>query len=97
LTKPWRDGTERKTKSLCMRCLLHCLWCFLALVELLFSQSIAARIWASFVLHGSVFFLGQGEITIDGKYHKTGGKSDEQIVSETPITADNMIVDTWGV
>jgi len=44
-----------------------------------------------------VFFSDQGEINIDGKYHKTGSNSGEQVVSETPLTADNMIVDTWGV
>jgi hypothetical protein len=90
---------ERNEKPKVFACVACCTACgvFLLSLNFFFLKALRPGFGGSFVLHGSVFFLGQGEITIDGKYHKTGGKSDEQIVSETPITADNMIVDTWGV
>jgi len=61
---------NEKPKSLCMRRLLHCLWCFLALVEF-FLQGIAA-IWGFFHTSWIGVLLGQGEITIDGRYIRLG-------------------------
>jgi hypothetical protein len=59
--------------------------CFL--LSFVSSKGLRVRIRGSFLFHGWVCFLGQGEITIDGSRLRLGAKV------ATPSTADDMIAD----